>query len=60
MKAQIKRADVTYAQLVERLGDLGVTETVSSLKGKLHRGTFSFVFVLQVMQALDRDRLSIR
>jgi hypothetical protein len=59
MKAAIKRGDLTYEQLVERLGRIGIVETVPSVKNKLARGTFSFVFVLQVMRALDRDRLGL-
>ena len=59
MKAAIKRSGLGYGQLVERLERIGVTETVPSVKNKLARGTFSFVFVLQVMKALDRDRLDV-
>ncbi len=59
LRSQITRSGLTYEQLAVRLEKLGVSETVSSVKGKIHRGTFSFVFVIQVMQAIDRDRIDI-
>jgi len=55
----IKRSGLTYEQLVVRLAEIGVEETLASIKNKMRRGTFSFIFVLQVMRALDRDRLDI-
>lgn len=59
VRAALARQGVTYAQLVDRLREHGIEETVDGIKGKIHRGTFSFVFVLQVMRALDKDRISI-
>jgi hypothetical protein len=59
LKGTIKRSGITYEQLAERLLRNGISETVPSIKNKLARGTFSFVFVLQVLKALDRDRLDI-
>lgn len=57
--ATIKRSGLTYQQLAGRLTEIGVEETVASIKNKMRRGTFSFVFVLQVLKALDRNRLDV-
>jgi len=59
LRALIARSGVTYEQLAERLKKQGVSETVSSIKGKIHRGSFGFTFVLQVMAALDKDKLDL-
>jgi hypothetical protein len=54
LKAELKRADVTYAGLAERLAKHGLKgETVDSIKSKLARGTFSAVFLLASLAALE-------
>jgi hypothetical protein len=60
LRSQIVRSGVSSGQLVGLLKAVGVNETVSGLKGKMHRGSFSFVFFIQVMRALGRDRIDIR
>lgn len=59
IKSIIARKGVTYERLVERLKEIGVEESVPGIKGKIHRGTFSFIFVLQVLRALDKTDLYI-
>jgi hypothetical protein len=41
LKAQMKEADVTYAELVKRLKKRGLKETEAGITMKLKRGTFS-------------------
>jgi hypothetical protein len=53
VKAEIKRHGYTYEQLCEKLERIGVHETVGALKGKLNRGRFTAVFLLQVIKALN-------
>jgi len=56
LKAELKRADVTYAELAERLAKHGLKgETVDSIKSKLARGTFAATFLLAVVAALEMD-----
>ena len=59
IKAMIARKGVTYEKLVEKLKAIGVDESVSGIKGKIHRGTFSFIFVLQIMKALEKKNIDI-
>lgn len=59
LRSVLVRKGVTYEQLVERLEEIGVTETVSSVKGKLHRGSFSFVFAMQVMSVLGISQIEV-
>ena len=56
LKAELKRADVTYAGLAERLAKHGVKgETADSIKAKLARGTFSATFLLACVAALELE-----
>jgi len=59
IKAEVARAGITLASLAEKLRELGVDETEASIKGKLHRGTFSAAFLLQCMTVLGRERIDI-
>ena len=53
VKAELKRADVTYDELAERLKDHGLSETRDSIAAKLKRGTFAATWFLAVLAALE-------
>jgi hypothetical protein len=56
VKAELKRAGLTYADLAERLKEHGLpTETEASIKAKLRRGTFAATFLLATLAALEMD-----
>lgn len=60
IKAELKRANVTYEQLAERLKEHGLTsETRDSIAAKLRRGTFPATFLLAVMAAIGRGNLNL-
>ena len=59
LKSVLARSGVTYDELVSRLAVIGVEETVQGIKGKLHRGTFSFSWVLQCCRALGIKELRL-
>ena len=52
LKAELKRKNVTYKQLVEKLGGLGISETEVNIKNKVSRGGFSAVFLVQCLAAI--------
>ena len=52
LKAELKRRGVTYAQLVEKLAAIGVTETERNLNNKISRGGFTAAFLLQCLEAI--------
>ncbi len=52
LKAEMKRASVTYAELAERLKEHGLEETEASITSKLARGTFLATFFLACVAAL--------
>jgi hypothetical protein len=56
LKAELKRADMTYEGLAEKLAKHGVKgETVDSIKAKLKRGTFTAIFLLACLAALEAE-----
>ncbi len=59
LKAELKRADVTYDELARRLKDHGVTETRNSIASKLKRGTFAATFFLACLAALKMEGVSL-
>lgn len=52
LKAELKRKGVTYAQLAEKLGEIGVAENERNLNNKISRGGFSAAFLLQCLAAI--------
>ena len=59
VKAELKRADVNYHELAERLREHGLEETEGSISNKLSRGTFSAMFFLATMKALGREQINL-
>jgi lambda repressor-like predicted transcriptional regulator len=60
IKAELKRADMTYADLAEKLKEHGLTqETEASIKSKLARGTFAATFLIGVVAALEMQGVSL-
>ncbi len=59
LKAEMKRAGVTYADLAKRLEDHGLQETEASIASKLSRGTFAATFMLAVLAALEMETLML-
>jgi Domain of unknown function (DUF6471) len=59
VKAELKRANVTYDELAERLKEHGLSETRNSIAAKLKRGTFAATFFLAVMAAIGRENVNL-
>jgi len=59
VKADLKRANVSYAELARRLKDQGLDETEASITAKLNRGTFAATFFLATMKAIGRENVNI-
>ncbi len=60
LKAELKRADVTYEGLAERLAKHGLKgETANSIAAKLKRGTFAATFLLAALAALEADGVKL-
>lgn len=59
LKAELKRAKITYADLAERLKEHGLQETEASIKAKLSRGTFPATFLLAVVAAIGLAEIAL-
>ena len=53
LKGELKRRGVTYRQLSEKLGEMGIHETERNLNNKISRGGFTAAFFLQCLEAID-------
>ncbi len=52
LKAELKRADVGYAELARRLTEMGLPETEGSVTVKINRGAFPAWFLFAVLKAI--------
>ena len=52
LKGELKRKGVTYAQLAEKLGAMGIQETERNLNNKISRGGFTAAFFIQCLTAI--------
>ena len=55
LKAEMKRANVTYDAMAEKLKEHGLDETRDSIAAKLKRGTFAATFLLAALAALELE-----
>lgn len=59
LKAELQRKGINYEMLVAKLKAIGVDENYNSVNTKLNRGTFSFVFALQCMHAINAKEIRL-
>lgn len=52
LKAEIKRRNMTYADLAGRFEQMGVQTSEAAIRNKISRGSFSASFLLQCLAAL--------
>lgn len=59
LKAELKRRNVSYAQLAEKLAEIGVEESEPNIRNKLARGKFSAVFMVQCLKAIGAQTIRL-
>lgn len=59
LKAELKRRNVSYAQLVDKLAEIGVMDSEPNVRNKLSRGKFTAVFLLQCLEAVGSTSLRL-
>ena len=52
IRGEMARQNITYAQLVEKLAEIGVQDDERNLRNKVSRGKFTAAFLLQCMDAI--------
>lgn len=60
LKGELKRQNLTYGDLAQRLVEIGVDETETTIRNKVSRGSFSFVFALQAMRAIGVELIPFK
>ena len=59
LKAELKRKNVSYRQLAERLEEIGVHESERNINNKISRGGFTAVFFVQCLEAIGAKEVRI-
>ena len=59
LKAELKRKNVGYRELAERLAALGVHDSERNIANKISRGGFNAVFLVQCLKAIEVTSLSL-
>lgn len=59
LKSELKRKGVTYAQLVEKLAEIGVQEKEANVRNKLSRGAFTAAYLIQCLEAVGVKELRL-
>ena len=52
LKGELKRRNLSYADLAEALATIGVKDNERNISNKISRGTFTAVFFVQCMEAI--------
>ena len=52
LKGELKRRNVSYADLAERLAAIGVDDNDRNIANKIARGSFTAVFFIQCLEAI--------
>lgn len=59
LKAELKRRNVSYKQLAERLEAMGIHETERNINNKISRGGFTAAFFVQCLKAVGCTTLHL-
>jgi Domain of unknown function (DUF6471) len=59
LKAELKRRNVSYADLADKLAKLGIKETDRNIANKIARGSFTAVFFVQCLEAIGAQTIHL-
>ena len=59
LKAELKRRNMGYRELAEKLTAMGIPETEANIKNKISRGGFTAVFLVQCLIAVGCQMLRL-
>lgn len=57
IKTILLNKDISYVKLAEMMNNKGYKETPDTIRTKVHRGSFSFSFLLEVCNTLNIEML---
>ncbi len=53
IKVELTKQGLNFVELAKLMNEKGYKESPDTIRSKLHRGTFSFAFALEVLDALN-------
>jgi Domain of unknown function (DUF6471) len=59
LKAELKRRDLSYADLADKLKAIGIEDNERNISNKIGRGTFTAVFFVQCLEAIGCQTLHL-
>lgn len=59
LKAELQRKGIKYAELIQRLEAIGVSENEPNLRNKISRGKFTAAFLFQCLEAIGVSDLRL-
>ena len=59
LKSELKRKDITYEELAKRLSEIGIEENTHNIGIKIHRGTFSAMFLIQCLDVIGCENIQL-
>ncbi|MGB3751848.1 MAG: DUF6471 domain-containing protein [Arcobacteraceae bacterium] len=60
IKSELAKNDMDYIELSKRLKEIGVEDNQINLANKINRGTFSFLFALQIFEVIGLKNLRLK
>jgi len=55
VKSELAKRDINYVQLAKLMKEKGYQETPDTIRTKIHRGSFSFSFILELCDTLNLE-----
>jgi len=55
IKSELVKRDINYVKLAKKMNEKGYKENADSIRTKIHRGSFSFFFLLEVCDSLGLE-----
>lgn len=59
LKAELKRRNLGYADLADKLAAIGVKDNARNISNKIARGSFTAVFFVQCMEAIGCNTIHL-
>lgn len=59
LKAELKRRNLGYKELAQKLAAIGVEDTERNIANKISRGGFTAVFFVQCLEAIGAKELRL-
>lgn len=59
LKSEIKKQGLDYKELTQKSHAIGVKDSYEAMANKINRGSFSFAFYLQCMEAICKSEVRL-